>query len=305
MQKVSYRGWPNCHRLANDRVEVIATTDVGPRIIHLGVPGGENVMGVMAGQAGLTGGDEWRIYGGHRLWHSPEARPRSYFADNGPIDAVIDDGTLRLIQPAEVTTGISKEIDVTLIGDQPHVEVHHRLENNGLWAVELAPWALTVLNLDGVAIVPHSDWPTADNLLPNRSLTLWPYSDMRDPRIHWGSRYVMLRQDPRLEPPFKVGLNCTAGWAAYYRHGQLLVKCFDYEPDALYPDGGCSVETYTNSLFLELETLGPLTLLEPGDLVEHVEHWFLYDEIEPVASEEEVERIVRPLAEQALVQAFF
>lgn len=304
MQKVSYRGWPNCYRLANDRLELIATTDVGPRIIHLGVPGGENIMGVMPDEAGLTGGDQWRIYGGHRLWHSPEAKPRSYFPDNAPVEAVIDGSTLRLIPPLETTTGIQKEIDVTLIGDRPHVEVRHLLENKGLWPVELAPWALTVLNLDGVAIVPHSNWEPPDGLLPNRILTLWPYSDMRDPRVYWGTRYVLLCQDPQREPPFKVGLDATEGWTAYHRHNQLLVKCFEYEPDAVYPDGGCSVETYTNNRFLELETVAPLELLEPGEATEHVEHWFLYDEVEAVAGEDDVERIVRPLAEQALEQAF-
>ncbi len=305
MQQVSYRGWPNCYRLANERVEVIATTDVGPRIIHLGIPGGENMMGILAEQAGLTGGDEWRLYGGHRLWHAPEAKPRTYFPDNAPVEALIDGDTLRLIPPPETTTGIQKEVHVAVAPEQPHVEVRHILENKGLWPVELAPWAISVLNLDGVAIIPQSDWGTPDNLLSNRLFALWPYTDVRDPRIYWGTQYIMLRQDPQREPPFKVGLNSTAGWAAYYRHGQLFVKCFAYEPDALYPDGGCSVETYTNNRFLELETLGPLVLLEPGEIVEHVEHWFLYDEVAAVASEKDVERIVRPLAEQSLEQLVF
>jgi len=300
MQTVSYRGWPNCIRLANGRVEVIATTDVGPRIIHLSVPGGENILGVMPDEAGLTGGDEWRIYGGHRLWHSPEAKPRSYYPDNGPVEAQFDGDTLRLIQPVEATTGIQKEIDVTLIGDQPHLEVRHILENRGLWPVELAPWALSVMGLGGVAVLPQSDWATPDNLLPNRLLVLWPYSDMRDPRVDWGSRYVLLRQDPQRKPPFKVGLNATEGWAAYYRQNQLFVKCFDYEPGLEYPDFGCSVEAYTCDRFLELETVAPLVLLEPGEAVEHVEHWFLYDEVQPVASEEDARTVVAPLAEESL-----
>lgn len=300
MQTVPYRGWPNCIRLANGRIEVIATTDVGPRIIHLSVPGGENILGVMPDQAGLTGGDEWRIYGGHRLWHSPEAKPRSYYPDNGPLEARLEDDTLRLIQPVEATTGIQKEIDITLIGDQPHLEVRHILENRGVWPVELAPWALSVMNLGGVAVLPQSAWATPDNLLPNRLLVLWPYSDMRDPRVEWGSRYLLVRQDPRREPPFKVGLNATEGWAAYYRQNQLFVKCFDYEPGVDYPDFGCSVEVYTCGSFLELETVAPLVLLEPGEAVEHVEHWFLYDEVAPVTNEEDARTIVAPLAEESL-----
>lgn len=300
MQEIPYRGWPNCIRLANDRIEVIATTDVGPRIIHLGVPGGENIFGVMADEAGLTGGDEWRLYGGHRLWHAPEAKPRTYYPDNGPVTAELDGEMLRLVPPLETATGIQKEIDLTLVGDEPQLEVRHLLENRGPWPVELAPWALSVMNVGGVAILPQSEWATPDNLLPNRLLALWPYSDPRDPRVTWGRRSILLRQDPTHQPPFKVGLNATEGWAAYYRQGQLFVKCFDYEPEVAYPDFGCSLEAYTCDRFLELETVAPLVLLDPGEAVEHVEYWFLYDEVEPVTSEEEADAIVRPLAEESL-----
>ena len=200
MQKVAYRGWPNCYRLANERIEVIATTDVGPRIIHLSLPGGENMFGVMPDQAGLTGGDERRIYGGHRLWHAPEAKPRSYYPDNAPVLAEVEGDTLRLIPPEETTTGIQKEMVISLVGDHPHVRVRHVLENRGLWPVELAPWALSVMNLNGVAIVPQSTWSEPDGLLPNRVLTLWPYTDLRDPRVYWGTRCIMLRQDPQVAP---------------------------------------------------------------------------------------------------------
>ena len=43
-----------------------------------------------------------------------------------------------------------------------------------------------------------------------------------------------------------------------------------------YPDFGCSFETFTNNDFLEIETLGPLTKVLPGQTVEQVEHWGLY-----------------------------
>ena len=30
-------------------------------------------------EKGKTGGSEWHIYGGHRLWHAPEVMPRTYY----------------------------------------------------------------------------------------------------------------------------------------------------------------------------------------------------------------------------------
>ena len=37
-----YRGWPNCYRLSNGLIDLIVTTDVGPRVIRFGFVGEEN-----------------------------------------------------------------------------------------------------------------------------------------------------------------------------------------------------------------------------------------------------------------------
>ena len=42
VQKTDYRGWPNCCRLSNGLIDLIATTDVGPRIIRFGFVGEDN-----------------------------------------------------------------------------------------------------------------------------------------------------------------------------------------------------------------------------------------------------------------------
>jgi hypothetical protein len=46
---------------------------------------------------------------------------------------------------------------------------------------------------------------------------------------------------------------------------------------------------------LELETLGPLTLLEPGEELEHVEDWYLYDGIPLPTNEAGVQANVLPV----------
>ncbi|MCJ7665262.1 MAG: DUF4380 domain-containing protein, partial [Actinobacteria bacterium] len=85
IKNYKFGGWENCLRLENDEIELVATTDVGPRIIRLGFKGGQNLFKEFGDQLGKTGGDQWRIYGGHRLWHAPEAVPRTYFPDNKPV----------------------------------------------------------------------------------------------------------------------------------------------------------------------------------------------------------------------------
>jgi hypothetical protein len=295
MEKVSYAGWPNCHRLSNDLVELIVTADVGPRIIRFGFVGEENEFQEFEDMLGKMGGDEWRIYGGHRFWHAPEIQPRTYYPDNNPVKVEQYDDFVRVTQPIEPTTGIQKEIDLYLSPGRAHVKLTHRLRNTNLWAVELAPWALSVMARGGVAVIPLPPRGShEEKLLPANTLTLWAYTDMSDARWTWGHKYVMLRQDPTLERPQKAGLMVPDGWAAYARDGHLFVKRFNYVPGAKYPDWGCSVETFTNADFLEVESLAPLVYLAPDAFVEHVENWFLFHDVPVPKDDADVDRYVLP-----------
>ncbi len=301
MERIAFNGWEDCVRLSNPKIDLVVTTAVGPRVARLGFVGERNEFWEVPDQQGLVGGDEWRLYGGHRLWHSPEAMPRSYSPDNGPVEVSALAVGARFRQPVEPTTGIRKEIDVELSPCQPYVRVTHRLRNEGLWTVRLAAWALSVMAPGGQAIVPQPTKCHPDYLLPNRTLTLWPYTDMTDPRATWGSKYFVVRHSPSAESAFKIGVSASDGWAAYVRDGVCFLKRFDYFEGATYPDGGCAVEIYTNSNpnMLELETLGPLTTLEPGEGVEHVEHWFLSKGIEPSGGEGWIADQVEPRARAA------
>jgi hypothetical protein len=293
IEKVVYKRWQECIRISNGQVELIATTVVGPRLIRFGFVGGENQFRELPGQIGLTGGTEWRLYGGHRLWHAPEASPRTYEPDNAPIQAMVDGGVVRLIQPMEKTTGIQKEMAIQMDPEGTHVQIRHRLTNRGLWPVTLAAWSLSAMERGGRAVLPQSRKSTPNNLLPNRAVILWPYSEMTDPRVVWGKRYVLVQQDPAVARAFKVGMTSTDGWAGYVRKGQLFLKRFTPVADVLYPDFGSSLEVYTNGDFLELETVGPLRELRTGQSVEHTEDWYLLRDAD-AQDEAAIERTILP-----------
>lgn len=276
MEKISYGGWPNCVRLSNGRVELIATTDVGPRVLHLARPGGKNLFKEWPDQLGKTGGKEWRIYGGHRLWHAPEVKPRTYAPDNEPVKSDWDGKRLKLTQAVEDLTGLQKEIEIRL-GTDASVTVLHRLTNRGPWDVTTAPWALTVCQGPGRAIVPQEPFVShADKVLPARTMTLWGYTDMKDPRYVWGTKFVQLHSDPAARTSQKIGFMNTAGWAAFVREGEVFLKRYPFDAAANYADFGCNTEVYTSGDMLELETLGPLASIAPGASVEHVERWYVF-----------------------------
>jgi hypothetical protein len=297
VQKVAYHGWKNCCRISNGKIELIITLDVGPRVIRCGFVGGPNLFKEYAAQLGKRGGRQWRIYGGHRLWHAPEAEPRTYFPDNFPVAMEKRGGCARFIQPAETTTGIQKEIEITLAG-RNRVELLHRLRNTGPWPVEFAPWALSVMAPGGTAIIPLPQRGThPKDLLPGNLLTIWLYTDMSDRRWTWGRQYILLRQDSsERATPQKLGALVPDGWAAYALNGQLFVKKFPCVTGANYADFGCNFETFTNHEMLELESLGPFAKIEPGQAVEHTESWRLFDRVPVPQTDRDVDRDILPRA---------
>lgn len=212
-EKFSFGGWKNCIRMANDEIELVATTEVGPRIERFGFIGGQNLFREIPEQQGKTGGKEWRIYGGHRLWHGPEASPRCYYPDNNPVNyEIIDEKTIRLIQEIERTTGMQKEMEITLNPNENQVTLIHRIFNRTLWDIKFAPWVLTVMNIEGRAIVPQEPYQSwEERLSPVRPLVLWGYTNMADPRWVWGKKYIQLKQDPRAKSRQKLGILNTLG----------------------------------------------------------------------------------------------
>lgn len=288
VERISYKGWDNCYRIGNGQMEVVVTTDVGPRIIRCGFIGKPNLFHEFPEQLGKTGAGEWQLYGGHRLWHSPEALNRTYWPDNIPVRAEILPDGIHLCQPTEPTTGIEKELLINMAADRNQVRIEHRLTNNNCWALTFAPWAISVMKAGGTAIIPQNREPVGEGLLPNRIMALWPYSDMNDPRVHWGSRYIRVTQDPAREPAFKFGLSVPEGWLAYQHPDGLFVKKFPYQSDDTYPDGGVNAEIYTNNFFLEVESLGVLQTVVPGDQVTHIETWSIYQNIPQLVEESKI-----------------
>ncbi|SHF66946.1 hypothetical protein SAMN02746089_02353 [Caldanaerobius fijiensis DSM 17918] len=275
INKVAFAGWENCIQISNGIVDIVATVDVGPRLIRYGFTGDVNEFAVKEEDAGKVGGNQWRNYGGHRLWHSPEVMPRTYSPDNEVVDWQEIQNGVRLIQKPEPWVNMQKEITVILSPDSSEVKLIHKITNTGAWAVKLAPWSISVMATGGIEIIPQIDKDTG--FLPNRSVVLWPYSKMNDHRVFWGERYIALKQDPDMKSPFKLGTQNEKGWVAYINNGHMFVKRYTHITGAEYPDFGASFETYTTDWMIEIETLGPLVELQPGSSVEHVEEWELID----------------------------
>ncbi|HXG82817.1 MAG TPA: hypothetical protein VNI84_02220 [Pyrinomonadaceae bacterium] len=270
---------PNCLRLSNGTIEIVVTTDVGPRVIFYGFAGGENVLGEHFDAKVETALGEFKPYGGHRLWIAPENMPDSYAPDNAPVEYEFDEAknSIRLVQPVESVTKTQKEITITLEAQGSGVTVHHKITNRGEKEIEMAAWALTILRGGGEAIIPNEAFAPygGETLLPVRNLTLWSYTDFTDSRWRFDKDFIRLKVDAEKSEPQKIGVLNKQGWAAYRYKNLQFTKRFEFRENAVYPDMNSNTELYTAGDFVEVETLSPLQKLAPGSSIEHVELWEL------------------------------
>jgi hypothetical protein len=269
----NYYGLPT-RIIGNQYLRLEFLAEAGPRIVRLMLAGSdENLLAETPDVQWPTPYGDFHLRGGHRLWHAPEAFPRTSYPDDAGLTVEEVEGGVRLSGPVEPHTGVRKSIEIHLCEDGAGATLVHVLSNAGAWPVELAPWAITQLPLGGVAVLPQRiALPDLAGLAPDRHLALWPYASWQDPRLRLYDDYVLVEGAPRM-PPVKIGYLNERGWAAYARAGVLFVKRFEPRPGSVYPDRGCNVEVYCSDRCLELETLAPLCTLEPGQTATHVETW--------------------------------
>ncbi len=302
IEEIPYRGWNNAWRLSNGTVELIVLSDVGPRVVRYAFCGDENIFHEVASEGGLTGGTDFRLYGGHRLWAWPEVA-RTYFPDNRPVLVTQAGNSIRFTSPIEdfaPGTHLQKQLDITLAPEGAHVRIVHTITNHNARSAELAVWCPTMMRGQGRAILPLPPRHAMDteHFQSVGPFTLWSFTDLADSRWILGTEFIQLRQQQKPKGRFAeqmTGIFNSAGWGAYYSGGTLFIKYAMPISGARYPDFGCNFEIFTNPDFLELETLSPIVDLKPGESSCHTEVWKLYRNVESGDGDDWIRTVVAPL----------
>jgi hypothetical protein len=301
IERVEFGGWPNCWRVSNGTVELIAVSDIGPRIIRFGFVGGQNLFRVFENQAGASGEDRWTIRGGHRLWIGPEHRYASYGLDNEAVQASVHDNLLTLTQSAERETNIEKQMIIRMAESGTDVSITHRLKNHNLLPTNYAVWALSVMNLGGRGFTGFPPRGTHPEVLePSNPLIMWAFTNLADPRWQFNQRHLILRQEPGNRNPQKLGHWNAHTWGAYHLNDELFVKQYYPAPGRTHGDWGCSFEIFTNEDFLELETLGPTETVPMHGVVEQTEYWSLHRNVAIRQwNDDELDAVMKPILRPA------
>ncbi|HZR58388.1 MAG TPA: hypothetical protein VFA74_16055 [Terriglobales bacterium] len=297
VEKTEYKGWKNCYRVTNGEVELIVTSDVGPRIIRFGFVGGQNLFKEYSDQLGKSGEEKFQSRGGSRVWKAPEDPVATWAPDNVAVEIKVTPTGLVARAPVEPLSMLQKEIEVSMSPSGTGVVVSSRISNRSLYPLEFSPWVLTQMTEGGLAISgfpPRGKHPI--NLEATNPLVMWAYTNLADKRWKFTKKYLTLQQDPNNPEAQKLGMFNSDTWAAYVVNQEMFLKRAKSDPAKTYPDFGCSFETFTNNEFLELETLGPMTKVLPQHTVEQVEQWSLYRAVKlSELTDESLDRVLLPI----------
>ena len=278
INKENYKSYGECISFQSKDIKLLVTTALGPRIIFYG-KNGVNIMfedlndttskGGEFFDKNLKGEGIWHLYGGHRLWKSPEYMD-TYYPDNKKVDVeIVADNRAIFRANVETTTKLQKALDITML-DDGKVVLKQYIENKGSENIEISAWGLTVLDNGAKATIPLSTKDTV--FLPNRNIVYWPYTNINDERLSVFNDKIVIEQK-NIVQPVKIGLYTEDEIKTQIKGMEFSIHLD--KKSGTYPDFYCNCECYTNNYIFEIETLSPLKTLAPGEKIEHIEYWSL------------------------------
>ncbi len=275
----THGGWADALRLENRAIEVIVVPAVG-RVMSFRFRDGQNIFwedASLHGQQGDASGQQWINFGGDKSWPSPEAEWKNYTGhkqwmpppafDALPNAARVEDGAVVLTSPVDRFYGVRVIRRIALAGDTPTMTIETTYERVSGAPAKIGIWVITQLVEPVAVYVP----------VPNRSMFPGGHFVFRDtpwPQLGTTGPMLKLTRDPK--GPHKLGSD--ADRMLWVGETAMCLIASPRVSGGEYPDRGASAEVYTNQdpkKYVELETLGPLALMRPGDRISRINTYTL------------------------------
>jgi len=271
---MAFHGLPT-EIIENQYYQLECLAGAGPRIVRfVHKASGVNLLAEMPDLVLDTPVGKYNVRGGHRFWIAPESYDMCYQPDDAGVEITRDGSTLTMRKNGQAPFFLHKEVTIQMPESKPFIRITHSLRNDSPIPIRCAPWAITMFQPGGIAIMPLRKGVNDSNgLTPDRSITLWPYTKTNDPRLDIQNERILIRATENTNDPLKIGTRAPFSWLGYLKDGIAFTKKSFFGPSFNYPDLGCNLEIYTNGSFIELESLGCLDNLQPGHWTKHVEEW--------------------------------
>jgi hypothetical protein len=275
----SYQGWPGCVTLSNGLVRAVLVPQVG-RVLHFSLKGMPNVLWENAEAWGkLQSADSdatgnYVNFGGAKLWVAPQSKwgalwtvwPPHYALDSGPCrTAIAKDGSVLLEGLPSATARVRMDRRASLRGNS--AQFVYTMSNVSDTPVEWGIWMVANVKPGGRTFIPFVDAPG-----------LW--SGEKDRKIpdslNWKRLGGVLCMDFKEgKEGSKIFSLSPEGWMAYVVEGQAFFITYAPDPGAVQPEGEAPTEIFRGKEFVELEHVGPLARLAPGEKTVLTERWHL------------------------------
>ncbi len=276
----AYHGWDQAFTISNGRVEAVVVPAVG-RVMQFRFAGESDgpfwENRVLDGKPADPEAREWVNFGGDKTWPAPQADWARVARRAWPPPAAFDamaaraevSGTKIILRnPRDPHFGIEAERLIELDPSAPIMRIRTIYHKRDGSPVTAAVWIITQLKDPERMYVP----------LPQKSIFPNWYNKQSDHplanlRIEGG--FLTATRSPKESS--KIG---TDAGALIWGDSKWIVRVsMPRLADAVYPDQGSSAEIYTNSdplAYVELELLGPLRELKPGDALSQEQTYELY-----------------------------
>ena len=269
--RISYHGWPDCYLIANGSVEAVIVPAIG-RVMQLRLKGEADGAfwenRALDGQLHDAASSEWLNFGGDKCWPAPQSAwpqhqgrewPPPVAFDARPVEANAVERGVVLTSPVDPGYGIQVVRRVELDPAQPIMRIATEFRKLSGTPVTVGIWTITQMSEpERVCIQLSETSKFASGFI--RMLEAEPADLKVD------GRSLSLRRNAQQQ----VKLGSDGSSMAWLGQNCVVRIDTDIRPGE-YPDGGCVTEVYTNPdplQYVELETLGPLTIMNPGDRIE-------------------------------------
>lgn len=292
IDRLIYRGWVDSYRLTTGRTSVVVVPEIGGRVMEFSLDG-RNVIWENREEFGKTYPitKEWHNYGGYKIWLAPQdlwGWPPDPMLDFAKANVELlrnnqGQPVLKLTSAPSLESKVVFEKEISF-DESGELLVKQRMYNIGGTTIRYSIWGVTQVKTPCFVVFP----------LKAKS------------RFAGGINYIMT--DSRRSRQFssrtglcittylgevgKIGSDSDGPWMVWFKDDLAYVKIFEpMKENEDYPDGGCSVEVFTSEDklgYVEMEILGPIVTLRPGEHAELSERWRIFQLTQPVTDENRV-----------------